>query len=147
MCYTERDRLCEGCMCDCLTIQMREGWWGEGVTVVFQALCLQKQPCLHLGTTGDMTAIRSLCSWLIVHNISMEWLLQGPVCPVTMLKTGSLSSYIQGLRVRNSPLFIWVLLHLREIYVFYKYTWYFFDIGRSVLMCMHKCTTHAKITV
>lgn len=57
--------------------------WGrlDGVTIVFQAPCLQTQPSLHLGTTGDTTAIRSLCCWLIVHDISMERLLQGHVYP------------------------------------------------------------------
>ncbi len=54
----------------------------EGGTSVYQALCLRKQPRLHLETTGDMTAIRSLCSWLIVCNMSVEWLLQAHTRPL-----------------------------------------------------------------
>lgn len=62
------------CVCVCLCACV----WGWGGTSVYQALCLQKPPRLHLGTTGDMTAIRSLCSWLIACNMSVEWLLQAP---------------------------------------------------------------------
>lgn len=135
-CAKQGERDCVKGVCDWLTIQMRKGWWGEGVTVVFQAPCLQKQPCLHLGTTGDMTAIRSLCSWLIVHGISMEYLIQGPVCPVPY-RCADVKNGIHELifskdhRVRNS-LFslagVWLryyILPLCDIYVFYKqYRWY-----------------------
>lgn len=45
----ERERLCEGCLCDCLTIQMREGRWGDGV----------RGYCCFSGTVPSETALSS----------------------------------------------------------------------------------------
>lgn len=94
------------------------------VTIVFQAPCLQKQPSRHLGTTGDTTAIRSLCCWLIVHDISMGSLLQGHVYPVPhhcvdAKKGHTPSRLFREFRVRNLFLDQLRIIHLTKIHVRY----------------------------
>lgn len=55
--------------------------WGKGglrwvgAPVFTGHFAFVNSPCLHLRTTGDMTAIRSLCSWLIVCSMIVKWML------------------------------------------------------------------------
>lgn len=48
---------------------------GGGASMLAGHFAFVNSPCLHLRTTGDMTAIQSLCSWLIVYSMIVEWRL------------------------------------------------------------------------
>lgn len=61
---------CQLCVCRCRVM--------VGVALFTGHSASRNSPCLHLRTTGDMTAIRSLCSWLIVCNMSVEWNASSP---------------------------------------------------------------------